>query len=83
MLNVLPIGSVTITRRGLNRVWLAFVKEVLHCGSKLWVSYAQASTNVVSTIVLPKDVEISAPSPAPYLSEYCPASHYDDNGLNL
>ena len=50
------------------------------------VSYAQATPSVEQSPLLPlvnQDVELLAPSLAPYLPACCHASHHDDNGLNL
>jgi hypothetical protein len=49
-------------------------------------SYAQTPPSVPhSLLLLPADtdVELSAPSPAPYLPAFYHVSHHENNGLNL
>ena len=69
----------------LEQVWLCWRKYVT-MGAGFVGSYAQTPPSVPhSLLLLPADtdVELSAPSPAPYLPAFYHVSHHENNGLNL
>jgi hypothetical protein len=75
-LNAWPIGSGTIRRCGL------VGGSVSLYGVGLKASYVQALPSVVHSLLLllvDRDVELSASSPAPCLPACCHASHHCDS----
>jgi hypothetical protein len=76
--NAWPKGNGTARRCGL-------VRGSDTTGVGFEISYVQASPSVAHSLLLPsdQDVELSAPSPAPYLSACHHVSHHDNNGRNF